>query len=201
MNMPFVDKYDTQSAIELARQMVDYRGWYDKVKILLKEIMNCQYVACMNPTAGSFNITPRMQRHFVTFAVQMPSAEIVRSIYFQIMDGHLSTGGFDADVARLSGKLVDAAIELHSLVSGSKLCSAISQGSNGRASLLADASSGLAVGVAVLRISLTSAELSGPVQNNWLQASNPMLTVCTASAGNEQLPAFSCEVPLPVQLA
>lgn len=27
MNMPFVDKYDTQSAIELVRQMVDYRGW------------------------------------------------------------------------------------------------------------------------------------------------------------------------------
>jgi len=26
LNMPFVDKYDTQSAIELARQMVDYKG-------------------------------------------------------------------------------------------------------------------------------------------------------------------------------
>jgi dynein heavy chain len=116
MNMPFVDKYDTQSAIELARQLVDYRGWYDKVKILLKEVMNCQYVACMNPTAGSFNITPRMQRHFVTFAVQMPTADIVRSIYFAIMDGHLSNGGFDSDVARLSGKLVDATIELHRLV-------------------------------------------------------------------------------------
>jgi dynein heavy chain len=25
LNMPFVDKYDTQSAIELARQMVDYK--------------------------------------------------------------------------------------------------------------------------------------------------------------------------------
>ncbi|MEW5311809.1 MAG: hypothetical protein WDW38_003494 [Sanguina aurantia] len=92
MNMPFVDKYDTQSAIELLRQMVDYHGWYDKVKILLKEIINCQFVACMNPTAGSFNITPRMQRHFVTFAVQMPNAEIVRSIYFQVIDGHM--GGF-----------------------------------------------------------------------------------------------------------
>jgi dynein heavy chain len=44
---------------------------------VLKEITNCQYAACMNPTAGSFNITPRMQRHFVTFAVQMPSADIV----------------------------------------------------------------------------------------------------------------------------
>ena len=28
LNMPFVDKYDTQSAIELARQFVDYKGWY-----------------------------------------------------------------------------------------------------------------------------------------------------------------------------
>lgn len=44
---------------------------YDKQKILLKEIQNCQYAAAMNPTAGSFNITPRMQRHFVTFAVQV----------------------------------------------------------------------------------------------------------------------------------
>jgi hypothetical protein len=28
LNMPYVDKYNTQSAIELARQMVDYRGWW-----------------------------------------------------------------------------------------------------------------------------------------------------------------------------
>ena len=30
-NMPLVDKYDTQSAIELIRQAVDYQGWFDKV--------------------------------------------------------------------------------------------------------------------------------------------------------------------------
>lgn len=29
--MSLVDKYDTQSAIELMRQSVDYQGWYDKV--------------------------------------------------------------------------------------------------------------------------------------------------------------------------
>jgi dynein heavy chain len=70
MNMPFVDKYDTQSPIELARQFVDYRGWYDKSKIVLKEVLDCGFTACMNPTAGSFTITPRMQRHFATFAMQ-----------------------------------------------------------------------------------------------------------------------------------
>lgn len=51
---------------------------YDKHKILQKEITNTQYVACLNPTAGSFAITPRMQRHFATFAVQMPSNDIVK---------------------------------------------------------------------------------------------------------------------------
>ena len=50
----------------------------EQVKIVLKEVTNIQYSACMNPTAGSFHITPRMQRHFATFAVQMPSLEIAR---------------------------------------------------------------------------------------------------------------------------
>ena len=34
--MPFVDKYDTQSAIELMRQSVDYHGWFDKVSPVLR---------------------------------------------------------------------------------------------------------------------------------------------------------------------
>ena len=34
---------------------------YDRTKLTLKEIDNCQYVACMNPTAGSFAINPRLQ--------------------------------------------------------------------------------------------------------------------------------------------
>jgi dynein heavy chain len=78
LNMPSVDKYDTQSAIELLRQGIDYRGWYDKQKVLMKEVGNTQFVACLNPTAGSFVITPRMQRHFATFAVQMPSVDVIR---------------------------------------------------------------------------------------------------------------------------
>eukprot|EP00955_Chlamydomonas_euryale_P098702 365162-Chlamydomonas_euryale.AAC.26 len=123
LNMPFVDKYDTQSAIELLRQSIDYHGWYDKVKIVLKEIMNTQYVACMNPTAGSFNITPRMQRQFMTLAVQMPSHDIVRSIYFQILDGAMSD--FAPEVSRMSAKLVDATIELHRQVMNNFLPSAV----------------------------------------------------------------------------
>jgi len=42
---------------------------YDRNKLILKDIHNCQYIACMNPTAGSFTINPRLQRHFATFAI------------------------------------------------------------------------------------------------------------------------------------
>ncbi|KAK3254170.1 Dynein beta chain, flagellar outer arm [Cymbomonas tetramitiformis] len=123
MNMPYVDKYDTQSPIELARQYVDYQGWFDKVKIVLKEVLNTQLSACMNPTAGSFNITPRMQRHFTTFAVQMPVQAIVRTIYGQMVESHMSE--FDSNVAKYSSRLVDAAIDLHKAVSNAFLPSAI----------------------------------------------------------------------------
>lgn len=34
---------------------------YDRSKLQLKEIHNVQYVSCMNPTAGSFTINPRLQ--------------------------------------------------------------------------------------------------------------------------------------------
>ena len=36
MNMALVDKYDTQSAVEIMRQSIDYRGWFEKTKIFLK---------------------------------------------------------------------------------------------------------------------------------------------------------------------
>ena len=124
MNMPYVDKYDTQSPIELARQFVDYHGWYDKHKIVLKEVLDCGYTACMNPTAGSFTITPRMQRHFATFAMQMPPAEIVRSIYLALVEGHLGTG-FTPEVTKIGAKLVDATVELHRMVSSVFLTSAV----------------------------------------------------------------------------
>lgn len=39
---------------------------YDRNKFLLKEVYNVQYVSCMNPTAGSFTINPRLQVHLHT---------------------------------------------------------------------------------------------------------------------------------------
>lgn len=61
MNMPKVDTYGTVQPHTLLRQHLDYNHWYDRTKLILKEIHNVQYVSCMNPTAGSFTINPRLQ--------------------------------------------------------------------------------------------------------------------------------------------
>ena len=66
-----MDPYGTQSAIALLRQHVDYGHWYDTHKLALKTVDDCQYVSALNPTAGSFSVNARLQRHFSTFAVGM----------------------------------------------------------------------------------------------------------------------------------
>lgn len=72
LNLPEVDPYSTQSAIALLRQHFDYGHWYDRHKLSLKNINDCQYIAAMNPAAGSFLVNPRLQRHFSTFAIGFP---------------------------------------------------------------------------------------------------------------------------------
>ena len=94
MNMPEVDTYGTVQPHTLIRQVgtrthsvvqcvevkhthiatqhLDYTHWYDRQKQTLKEVQNVQYVASMNPTAGSFTINTRLQRHFSVFAISFP---------------------------------------------------------------------------------------------------------------------------------
>eukprot|EP00736_Rhodelphis_marinus_P010572 Rmarinus@m.9666 len=123
MNMPFVDKYGTQSAIALLRQHFDYKMVYDRVKLQQKDIQNVQYLACMNPTAGSFSINPRAQRHFSTFGLQMPVREDLHHIYYSILKGHL--GNFKPEVAKWGEKIMTAALDLHLEVANFFLPSAV----------------------------------------------------------------------------
>ncbi|XP_069552287.1 dynein axonemal heavy chain 11 [Brachyistius frenatus] len=113
MNMPAVDSYGTVQPHTLIRQHLDYGHWYGRQKLTLKEIHNTQYVACMNPTAGSFIINPRLQRHFSVFAVSFPSSEAQTSIFGQIICGHLKQQLFSPLVHQSAAAVVQAAITLH----------------------------------------------------------------------------------------
>ncbi|PAA56702.1 hypothetical protein BOX15_Mlig034196g2 [Macrostomum lignano] len=114
MNMPEVDKYFTVQPHALIRQHMDYGHWYDRQKISLKEVHNTQYVACMNPTAGSFRINPRLQRHFAVLAMSLPGHDALETIYTSILSQHLGEN-FPAEVRRLQTvkDVVHATLSLH----------------------------------------------------------------------------------------
>ncbi|XP_047143157.1 dynein beta chain, ciliary isoform X1 [Hydra vulgaris] len=121
MNMPKVDTYGTVQPHTLIRQHLDYNHWYDRQKLTLKEVHNCQYVACMNPTAGSFTINSRLQRHFCVFAISFPSSDALKSIYSNILSGHLTMFGFSSAIQKIADRVIDAAIVLNTKITMSFL--------------------------------------------------------------------------------
>ncbi|XP_010617035.1 dynein heavy chain 17, axonemal [Fukomys damarensis] len=125
MNMPEVDKYGTVAPHTLIRQHMDHGHWYDRQKLTLKDIHNCQYVACMNPTAGSFTIDPRLQRHFCVLAVSFPGQEALVTIYSTILSQHLAYRSAPTVIQKLSSQLVASALALHQQVAATFLPTAI----------------------------------------------------------------------------
>jgi dynein heavy chain, axonemal len=89
LNMPRLDPYETAMPISLMRQHLGWGHWFDRAKLTQKNINNTQYVACMNPTAGSFIINPRLQRLFMTLAMDFPGQDSLMKIYGTFLQGHL----------------------------------------------------------------------------------------------------------------
>ncbi|MEE6512880.1 hypothetical protein FKM82_020191 [Ascaphus truei] len=125
MNMPEVDKYGTVAPHTLIRQHMDHGHWYDRTKLTLKDIHNCQYVACMNPTAGSFTIDSRLQRHFCVFAVSFPGQEALQTIYCTILAQHMALQKIAPAVQKIQLQLVSAALALHQKIAATFLPTAI----------------------------------------------------------------------------
>ncbi|XP_071672854.1 dynein axonemal heavy chain 9-like isoform X1 [Patagioenas fasciata] len=125
LNMPEVDAYGTVQPHTLIRQHLDYGHWYDRTKLSLKEITNVQYVSCMNPTAGSFTINPRLQRHFCVFALSIPGQDALSRIYSTILTQHLTSGNFSGAVQKSAQQLVALALGLHQKVAATFLPTAI----------------------------------------------------------------------------
>jgi len=125
LNMPQVDSYGTASPHTIMRQHIDYNHWYDRVKKTLKIVTNTQYIAAMNPKAGSFTVDPRLQRHFTVFALSAPSNDACLTIYRSLLTGHLTSQKFAAPVLKISDQLVDLAVTLHNKVTSTFLPTAI----------------------------------------------------------------------------
>jgi dynein heavy chain len=83
MNMPYLDKYGTQSPICLIRQIIDYGVVYDRDHLEDKKyLVDIMFTGCMNPKSGSFIIDLRLTRHSTLVACLTSEREILKTIYF-----------------------------------------------------------------------------------------------------------------------
>ncbi|KAM3184981.1 hypothetical protein ACTXT7_007293 [Hymenolepis weldensis] len=121
LNMPEVDKYFTVQPHALMRQHIDHNHFYDRSKLTLKVIHKTQYAAAMNPTAGSFTIQDRLQRHFCTLALSFPDEEAVRSIFSAILEQHFRSAGMPSSLISLVPELINAAVFIHHKITSSFL--------------------------------------------------------------------------------
>jgi dynein heavy chain len=107
LNMPYVDKYGTQSPICLIRQILDYGVVYDRDHLEEKKyLVDVMFTACMNPKSGSFNVDLRLSRHFSLISCLTAEKEILNTIYFQILESHLCS--FEPAIANMTLKIVNA---------------------------------------------------------------------------------------------
>ena len=115
MNLPYIETYGTQNSIAFLTQHMAYGTVFDRIDLgLRKELVDIQYIAAMNPTAGSFTICERAQRLFSTFACLMPSKTDLTTIFYSLLSGHVM--GFEHKVVESVNKVVEASINLYEQV-------------------------------------------------------------------------------------
>lgn len=106
--MPRVDKYGTQSPIALLRQIIDFNGLLYNRSALEEKLylVDCLFSSCMNPKSGSFFVDSRLQRHFTVVACDVPTDEVLNTIFYQILDAHLAR--FDPICAKYTERFIKA---------------------------------------------------------------------------------------------
>lgn len=107
LNMPYVDKYGTQSPICLVRQIIDHGIVYDREHLEeQKALLDVMFTACMNPKGGSFFVDMRLTRHLTMISCVTADKEILAQIYQQILQAHFES--FDKSFVEMPRRLVTA---------------------------------------------------------------------------------------------
>ena len=114
LNMPALEKYGAQPPIELLRQYLDHKLWYDLQDTSKMELVDVQLIAAMGPPGGGRNpITPRFVRHMNVIGVTEFDDETMTRIFTQIVSRAMKDGGFPMDVQGMCANIVAATTQIY----------------------------------------------------------------------------------------
>jgi dynein heavy chain len=112
VNMPMVEEYGAQQAIELLRQFQDLKGFWDRKKHEWKDVENTSILLCAAPPGGGRNLmTTRFTRHSLVVCMPNTSEETMTVIFGSIIHGFLQK--FKQEIQGLGNAAVAATIDLY----------------------------------------------------------------------------------------
>ena len=116
VTMPAREKYGAQPPVELLRQFMDFKGFYDRKKLFWKDVEDLTLTAaCAPPGGGRQEVTPRFIRHFRQLCVPVPQDSVMQKIFQSIVDGFLA--GFSPEFGRMGKPMVESTIEIFNRIS------------------------------------------------------------------------------------
>ena len=113
LNMPTYDKYGAQPPIELLRQFIDHKGFYNKERKFI-EIIDTQLITAMGPPGGGRSLlTSRFIRHFMTLGCSEPDEKGLKRIFTNLMGWFINKKSIEIDLHNVFNLAVDASIDLY----------------------------------------------------------------------------------------
>eukprot|EP00736_Rhodelphis_marinus_P006943 Rmarinus@m.24609 len=117
VNMPQREKYFAQPPIELLRQWLDHKGWYDRRALVFREIIDIQFIGAMGPPGGGRNpVSNRFLRHFNFLSFTDLEDSSLRTIFGTILSVY-SKAFYPAEVTAIADKVVNATIKVYRTIS------------------------------------------------------------------------------------
>lgn len=111
LNMPKKETYGAQPPIELIRQYLDHKGWYNRKDLLFMNLEELIIMGAMGPPGGGRTyITNRLCRHFNILAYTELSKEIIMTIFTSLLNFYLKK--FPETVRGMGTAAAEACLEV-----------------------------------------------------------------------------------------
>jgi dynein heavy chain, axonemal len=113
MNMPKKEAYGAQRPLELIRQCIDQKSWYDK-QLNLVNLQGITVVAAMEAYGGAATVSNRLIRHFNLMTETEFGRDTMTSIFSQLLS-HFHKG-IGLSVRNIHSQLIEASLSVYGKV-------------------------------------------------------------------------------------